>query len=181
MRRAPQPAAVVAAALATLLLLAAPATAQYPPRSGEVIDADIVVDNPAATIEIEGRGWSGETTVEITFTDADGEAQVLGQATTDADGNFTTAVTLPEGVDPGEVTYTVVDGADAGSDSFTLASTETGGDGAAGSDTGAESSALAATGAPTGALAWSLGLLAAGALAVGGARWWGRRFDTSGP
>lgn len=179
MRRTRQPAALVAAALATLLLLAAPATAQYPPQSGEVIDADIIVENPEATIRIEGRGWSGETTVEITLTDANGEAQVLGQATTDADGNFTTAVTLPEGVDPGDVTYTVVDDAGANSDSFTLASTETGGDGAAGSDTGDQTSALAATGAPTGALAWSLGLLAAGTLAVGGARWWGRRFDTS--
>lgn len=177
MRRTRQPVTTAAAALVMLVLLAVPAAAQYPPTAGEVTDATIIVENPDATIEIEGSDWSGNTTVEITYTDADGNAQTLGQATTDADGNFVTAVTLPDGVDPGDVTFTVVDGASGNTDSFTLASTETGGDGAAGTDD--ESSALAATGAPTGAMAVALGLLTAGALAVGGARRWGRRFDTA--
>lgn len=167
------------AALATLIMLAVPATAQdYPPQSGEVIDADIVVENPEATIEVSGRGWSGETTVEITYTNENGTTQTLGQVTTDADGDFVTAVTLPEGVDPGDVTFNVVDSATGDSSSFTLASTGTGGDSAATGDTG--SSALAATGAPTGAMALAVVLLTAGALAVGGARWWGQRFDARG-
>lgn len=177
MGRTRESVATAAAALVMLLLLAVPAAAQYPPTAGEVIDATVIVENPDATIEIEGSDWSGNTTVEITSTDADGNVQTLGQATTDADGNFVTAVTLPDGVDPGDVTFTVVDGASSDTDSFTLAGTETGGDGSAGTDD--ESSALAATGAPNGAMAVALGLLTAGALAVGGARRWGRRFDTS--
>lgn len=182
MRRTRQPVTIVAAILATLLVLAAPATAQdYPPRSGTVIDADIVVENPEATIEISGRGWTGETTVEITYHDSEGNAQTLGQVTTDANGDFTTAVTLPEGVDASDVTFNVVDTAGGDSDSFTLAGTNADEDTASGTAAGdTDSAALAATGAPTGAMALALALLTAGALAVGGARWWGRRVDGRG-
>lgn len=187
MRRTRQPVTIVTAALATLTMLAVPATAQdYPPRSGEVIDATIVVENPEATIEVSGRGWSGDTTIEITYHDGNGTAQTLGQVTTNAAGDFTTAVTLPEGVDASDVTFNVVDTAGGDSDSFTLAGANAGNDSvAAGGNTGtaasgADSAALAATGAPTGAMALSLALLTAGALAVGGARWWSRRIDTRG-
>lgn len=181
MPRTARPLITLLAALAALSLPVGPALAQYPPQAGEVIDADIVVENPDATVEIEGRDWSGDTVVEITV-DGDGQVQQIGQVRTDEDGSFQAQVTLPEGVDPDEVTLTVAEqavGAAEGardSQTFTLADADTTPT-AAGESTQPE--ALAATGGlPTDALGLALALLTAGVGAVAAARWWGRRLDT---
>lgn len=186
MRRTPRPAITLGATLALLVLLIAPAQAQadYPPTAGEVVDAEVVVDNPEATVEIEGRDWSPDTVVEITYEDADG-TQRLGQARVDEDGDLRASVPLPDDADAQGGTFTVAEVGDGGdAQSFTLASTtgpdeDTAAPAGAADDAGG-GSALAATGAPGGAMTLGVSLLGAGVLALGAARWWGRRLTSAG-
>lgn len=128
MRHTTRSAVTLTALLTAMGVLAAgPALATYPPSAGEVDVADVVVTNPEATVEIEGRDWSPDTVVEISYDDdgataegaeaADAAAETsdadrattLGEARTDGNGSFSADVTLPEDVDPESVTFTVAE------------------------------------------------------------------------
>lgn len=122
MRHRPRPITMLIATTSLLTLVSTAAAADYPPQAGPVIDVDVQVDTPGATVKIDGRDWSPDTTVEITRRDI-GQGQQgapagqgfrsqeqehsaqpaagvpVGEATTDSRGRFRTAVELPEGLD----------------------------------------------------------------------------------
>jgi hypothetical protein len=147
-----------------------------------VVDAEVVVDNPDAVVEIEGSEWSSEATIEITYETEDGESGTIQNVVTDQDGGFQVAQSLPDGVDPETTTFTVTDTATGESQTFTLAGTGDGTTVAQADDDAADDdgAALASTGAPTGAMALSVTLVSAGLLVLAGARWRGRRLAADG-
>ena len=77
---------------------------------------------PGEDVAVEGSGYTPDSTVTVEITDADGNViDTLTEVPTDGEGNFATDWTVPEGIDPGELTVTATDDTDPeASDSATL-------------------------------------------------------------
>jgi LPXTG-motif cell wall-anchored protein len=92
---------LLGAALVAILVLAPAASAQYE-EPGE-----ITTDNPTPgvgdSITVQGSNCEPNTTLTLTLTQGD-QSVVVGQVTTDADGNFTTTITIPTSFSPGPAT-----------------------------------------------------------------------------
>lgn len=91
---------VVVAGCALLGLAAAPALAQYPPAAPSLAVSATVV-TPGDPLTVSGSGWLPASEVTLTFLSS---PVVLGTATTDANGAFTTQVTIPADASPGRHT-----------------------------------------------------------------------------
>lgn len=93
-------ATVLGLALATAMLTALPALAQYPPAAGCVTVSATAVA-PAETITVSSADpdcWLPGSTVTLTFFST---PVVLGTTTVNADGAWSDQVTIPAGATPG--------------------------------------------------------------------------------
>lgn len=113
--------AVILAATAALVgMLALVALAQPYPPPEPLVEVDVTVVNPGATIRISGRNWGPGTTVEIirpgegsaaasgsgagnTSDPARGAPMTFASVPVAEDGTFATEVTLPPDVEPGSI------------------------------------------------------------------------------
>lgn len=98
-----------------LLALAAPAMAQYPPAAPVVAVSDTTVV-PGQTIGVAGDGWLPGSQVTFTFFST---PVVLGTANVDANGQFTSQVTIPADATEGPHTLRTT-GTDAASQPRTV-------------------------------------------------------------
>jgi len=158
------------AALVMVLVAAPAALAQtYPPQvAGELLISDATIDCRAGEpITVSGTGWQANETVQILL-----DGQLIGSATPDSAGAFSTTVTPPAGSSTGEHRLEGRQGSRSASATVTCVggavSRGGGGDvGAAGGTQGGVAGGVAFTGANiTVGLLILVGLLAAGGLTL---------------
>lgn len=85
------------AAMALLIVAAAPALAQYPPDAPAVAISDTTVF-PGQAFTVTSEGWQPGSEVTFTFFS---DPVVLGTALVNANGAFTSQVTIPADATPG--------------------------------------------------------------------------------
>lgn len=150
---------LVLAVVTLLALTAAPASAQdYPPEAA-TCQVTVVTPVPGQTITVSCNGWMPNGEVEVILLS---EPQLLDVVQTDADGQLTEPITIPD-VPPGDHTLRLSGVNDQGEpQTFDIALTV---EAPRGADDGDGGPGLATTGADS----WPGVLLGVGLLGAGGA------------
>jgi hypothetical protein len=111
---------IMMAAMAAVLLMALPALAQYPPESeGATVTVGQTTVQAGGTIPVTGDGFLPGSSVAISLHCPGRDAVPLGTATVNADGEFSTEVTIPADTPPGECILRVA-GVDADGETVVL-------------------------------------------------------------
>ena len=143
---------------------ASPAVAQYGPVSAATLFVSSTTVAPGGTVTVSGTGFDANSTVTLTL-----DGVVIGTATTNAAGAFSTTVTIPSGLAAGYYTIIATDSLGrtssitiyvTGASTTAVAAPSA----AAPSSTSSSSSGLAFTGTDAAATAGA----GAGAIALGG-------------
>ncbi|MFF2267441.1 choice-of-anchor G family protein [Cellulosimicrobium cellulans] len=68
------------------------------------VTVDPTTANPGDEVTVTGEGWPPSTTVTVELVDEDGDVVATVDVETDAEGSFTTPITVPEDATPGDYT-----------------------------------------------------------------------------
>lgn len=90
---------VIAAAIVSVLAMAVPAWAQYPPGQ-PTCQVNQTVVSPGESVQVSGDNWQESSSVQVRFHQKN-VIEEYGPFPTDADGSFSTTITIPLEADDG--------------------------------------------------------------------------------